>query len=74
MDGQSTCRNFRQVRTEGRLPYSNEAILKFDDEKIHEITPNTENPPGLIFLKMEYWLGGELQTKNFDSYALIIAV
>ncbi len=32
-----------QLKKEGRLPYSNEAILKFDDEKIHEITPNTEN-------------------------------
>lgn len=32
-----------QMKKEGRLPYSNEAILKFDDEKIHEITPNTEN-------------------------------
>lgn len=33
----------KQMKKEGRLPYSNEAILKFDDEKIHEITPNTEN-------------------------------
>lgn len=32
-----------KLKKEGRLPYSNEAILKFDDEKIHEITPNTEN-------------------------------
>ncbi|WP_024294466.1 YcxB family protein [Lacrimispora indolis] len=32
-----------QMKKEGRLPYSNEAILKFDNEKIHEITPNTEN-------------------------------
>ncbi len=32
-----------KMKKEGRLPYSNEAILKFDDEKIHEITPNTEN-------------------------------
>lgn len=32
-----------KVKKEGRLPYSNEAILKLDYEKIHEITPNTEN-------------------------------
>jgi hypothetical protein len=32
-----------KLKKEGRLPYSNEAILKFDDEKIHEITPDTEN-------------------------------
>lgn len=32
-----------KLKKEGRLPYSNEAILKFDDERIHEITPNTEN-------------------------------
>ena len=32
-----------KMKKEGRLPYSNEAVLKFDDEKIHEITPNTEN-------------------------------
>jgi hypothetical protein len=33
----------KKMKKEGRLPYSNEAILKFDDEYIHEITPNTEN-------------------------------
>lgn len=33
----------KKVKKEGRLPYSNESILKFDEEKIHEITPNTEN-------------------------------
>lgn len=33
----------KKMKKEGRLPYSNEAILKFDEEKIHEITPNTEN-------------------------------
>lgn len=32
-----------KMKKEGRLPYCNESILKFDDEKIHEITPNTEN-------------------------------
>ena len=32
-----------KMKRESRLPYSNEAILKFDEEKIHEITPNTEN-------------------------------
>ncbi|WFR59307.1 YcxB family protein [Anaerocolumna sp. AGMB13025] len=32
-----------KMKKEGRLPYSNEAILKFDDEKINEIAPNTEN-------------------------------
>lgn len=36
-------RRITKIKKEGRLPYSNEAILKFDDEKIHEITPNTEN-------------------------------
>ena len=33
----------KKMKKEGRLPYSNEAILKFDDEYIHETTPNTEN-------------------------------
>ncbi len=32
-----------KMKKEGRLNYSNEAILKFDDESIHEITPYTEN-------------------------------
>lgn len=33
----------KKIKKDGRLPYSNEAILKFDDESIYEITPNTEN-------------------------------
>jgi hypothetical protein len=33
----------KKLKKEGRLPYSNEGILKFDDESIHEITPSTEN-------------------------------
>ncbi len=32
-----------KMKKEGRLPYSNDAVLMFDDEKIHEITPDTEN-------------------------------
>ena len=36
-------KSIKKVKKEGRLPYSNEAILKFDDESIHELTPNTEN-------------------------------
>ena len=36
-------KRIKKVKKEGRLPYSNESILKFDEEKIHEITPNTEN-------------------------------
>ena len=39
----SVKRRIEKIKKEGRLPYSNEAILKFDDEGIHEITPNTEN-------------------------------
>ena len=36
-------KRINKMKKEGRLPYSNEAILKFDDESIHEITPNTES-------------------------------
>lgn len=39
----SVRRRIEKIKKEGRLPYSREAILKFDDEGIHEITPNTEN-------------------------------
>jgi len=35
--------SIKKIKKDGRLPYSNEAILKFDDECIYEITPNTEN-------------------------------
>ena len=31
------------MKKEGRLPYNSEAILKFDDENIYEITTKTEN-------------------------------
>ncbi len=36
-------KSIKKMKKDGRLPYSNEAILKFDEESIHEITPNTEN-------------------------------
>lgn len=36
-------KRIKTMKKEGRLPYSSEAILKFDHESIHEITPNTEN-------------------------------
>lgn len=36
-------KSIKRLKKEGKLPYSNEAILKFDDESIYEITPNTEN-------------------------------
>jgi hypothetical protein len=32
-----------KMKKEGKLPYSNEAILTFDNENIHEITPNSES-------------------------------
>ncbi len=32
-----------KMKKVGKLPYSKESIIKFDDEKIHEITPNTES-------------------------------
>lgn len=32
-----------KIKKEGRLPYSSESLLKFDNESIHETTPNTEN-------------------------------
>lgn len=32
-----------KMKKDGRLPYSNDAILRFDDESINEITPKTEN-------------------------------
>lgn len=31
-----------KLKKEGRLPYTNEGILRFDEESIQEITPNTE--------------------------------
>lgn len=33
----------KKMKKVGRLPYSREVILKFDDECIHEIAPDTEN-------------------------------
>lgn len=36
-------KGLKKMKKEGRLPYSNEAIIKFDDESIHEISPNTES-------------------------------
>lgn len=33
----------KKMKKEGKLPYSNELILRFDNENIHEITSNTEN-------------------------------
>lgn len=37
-------KNIIKMRKDGKLPYSNEeAILRFDDESVHEITPSTEN-------------------------------
>jgi hypothetical protein len=38
----STNKRIKKMKKDGRLPYSNEAILKFDNESIHEITPNSE--------------------------------
>lgn len=32
-----------KMKREGRLPYSNQAIFKFDNEKIQEITPDSES-------------------------------
>ena len=36
-------KEIKKIKKEGKLPYSKEAILKFDAESIHEITPNTES-------------------------------
>ena len=36
-------KSIKKMKRDGRLPYSNEAVLKFDEESIYEITPNTEN-------------------------------
>lgn len=36
-------KGLKKMKKEGRLPYSNEAIVKFDDESIHEISLNTES-------------------------------
>lgn len=36
-------KRIKRMKKEGRLPYSNESILKFEDENMHEITPSTEN-------------------------------
>lgn len=33
----------KKMKKGGRLPYSREVVLKFDDECIHEIAPDTEN-------------------------------
>lgn len=35
-------KRIKKMKKEGRLPYSKEAIIKFDDKSIHEITPSTE--------------------------------
>jgi hypothetical protein len=32
-----------KMKKEGRLPYNNEAIIKFDDEGIHEISSDNES-------------------------------
>ena len=36
-------RSLEKIKKEGRLPYNNEAIIKFDNESIHETSPNTES-------------------------------
>lgn len=36
-------KNLIKMKKDGRLPYSNEATIKFDEASIYEITPNTEN-------------------------------
>ena len=36
-------KGIKKMKREGRLPYSDEAIITFNDESIHEITPNTDN-------------------------------
>lgn len=33
----------KRLKNEGKLPYSREATLKFEDDCIHEITPTSEN-------------------------------
>ncbi|NLD59215.1 MAG: YcxB family protein [Clostridiales bacterium] len=39
----SVNKNILKMKKTGRLPYSSEAVLKFGEENVHEITPNTEN-------------------------------
>lgn len=44
-------KRIKKMKKEGRLPYSNEAILKFDDESIHEITQNTESTTKYLLIE-----------------------
>lgn len=39
----SMVKRIETMKEEGRLPYNNEAVLKFDDESIYEIAPDTES-------------------------------
>ncbi|NLX68686.1 MAG: hypothetical protein GXZ12_04515 [Clostridiaceae bacterium] len=36
-------KNLRKTEKEGRLSFEGEAVLKFDDESIHVISPNSES-------------------------------
>lgn len=39
----NVAKNIKKVKKAGRLPYVKESILKFDDDGIHEIAPDTES-------------------------------
>lgn len=41
----------KNMKKEGRLPYGYEATIKFDDENIYEITPNTESKTKYSFVE-----------------------
>lgn len=41
----------KNMRKIGVIPYHNEVILKFDDESIYEITPNTEHKDKYSLIK-----------------------
>lgn len=60
-------KEIERVKKEGKLPYSKDALLRFDDEGIHEITPNSEN-------KSQYSLIEKIAVTENAIYIFISAV
>ncbi len=44
-------KHIKKLKAKGRLPYSNEVEIQFNDENIHEITPNTENKTAYVLVE-----------------------
>ncbi len=66
-------KNIKKMKKEGKLLYTNEAVIKFDDEIIHEISPNTE-------LKLKYQMVEKIAVTEkaiyiyFGSQAFVLPV